>query len=210
MGLFVSSGYRPENLKRRYGMYAKTGLMSRKNNPVQGGLRHVKAIDSDEELLKAYSDFAFYHTRNAAELYEYAAALVQSRDQKVLFLQLACRKKDVLHKLMMGRSETHLRAEAAKNGGLGPFPRFLRDAGLSLRTTLKEAFSFAYNKEAATLALYEKMANAANLFSIKMLFDYLIESERQHVVYLDSQLSITNGDLDRPAIADVELEYASA
>jgi len=190
-------------------MYSETMVWSRKNSRGHG-LRQVKALDSEEELLKAYSDIAVYHTRNAAELYENAAALVQSRDQKVMFLQLACRKKDVLHTLMIGRSDTHLRAGALESGGLGPFPRLLMDAGLSLKTTLKEAFNFAYNKEAATLSLYEKMANAATILSIKVLFDYLMESERLHVRYLDSQLSITNGDLDRPGPAERELENASA
>ena len=82
------------------------------------------------------------------------------------------------------------------------------DTELSPQTTLKESFDFAYTKETKTLALYEKMSSAAQFDSTRVLFEYLIESQRGHIHYLDSQVAISNGDLNRPVSEMLELEYA--
>lgn len=185
--------------------------MSGNNNRQFYGIHHVKEVEDEQDLFRAYADFAFYHSSNAVEMYENGAAVVQSKDQKMLFLQLACLKRDVINKLRTDRdrsNEPFPNAQSARKSVSNPFVRYLRDVELSPQTTLKEAFNYAYGKETKTLTLYEKMARAAYIPSTKVLFEYLIESQRGHILFLDSQLAITNGDLNRPRPETLELEYA--
>lgn len=189
-------------------MHSATMVKNVKNSRLTG-IHQVKAVDNEQDLFKAYSDFAYYHSSNAAEMYENGAAAVQSRDEKMLFLQLACLKRDMTNKLRMDRpNEPFSFAHSARRSDANAYARYLMDVELSPRTTLKEAFDYAYDKEIKTLNLYEKMAKAAYLSSTKVLFDYLIESQRSHILFLDSQLAITNGDLNRPVPVTLELEYA--
>jgi len=175
---------------------------------LSSGIHHVRVIHDEEELSKAYFDFAYFHSKNAAEMYENAAMVLQLPDQKSLFLQLACRKRDVLNTLRMDRADTIVNITSVRKSNMGSMAKYLMDTELSPRTTLKESFDFAYGKETKTLALYQKMAAAANLGSIKALFDFLIESQRGHIQYLDSQLAISNGDLNRPVPEMLELACA--
>jgi rubrerythrin len=172
------------------------------------GIHHVTIIDNEEELSKAYFDFAFYHSKNAAETYENAAVALKMPEQKSLFLQLAYRKRDVLNRLKMGRFAAIDFNKSAKASGAEAVVHSRSGADLTPHTTLKACFDFAYGKETRTLALYEKMSGAVHHHSIKTLFDYLIESQRGHIRFLDSQLAISNGDLNRPIPETRELEYA--
>lgn len=172
------------------------------------GFHRVTIIDNEDELSKAYFDFAYFHSRNAAEMYENAVAVLQLPEQKALFLQLACRKREVLNRLKMERSDTIVSGNSARKSGAGSFTKYLMDSELTPHTTLKESFDFAYGKETKTLTLYEKMSLAAYLQPTKVLFEYLIASQRSHILYLDSQLAISNGDLNRPIPEVLELEYA--
>jgi rubrerythrin len=173
------------------------------------GIRHVRVISDEEELSKAYFDFAYFRSKNAEKMYENAAAVLPLPEQKALFLQLACRKRDVLTTLKMDRPDTVVTYNSARQSGLGSMVKYLMDTELSPHTTLKESFDFAYDKETKTLALYEKMAGVANVRSTRVLFDFLIESQRRHIQYLDSQLAISNGDLNRP-VPEMMLELAYA
>lgn len=172
------------------------------------GIHHVTIINKEEELSKAYFDFAYYHSKNAAETYENAAGILKLPEQKSLFLQLAYRKRDVLNRLKMGRFAAVDFDKSAKASGAGAVVHSRFGVELSPQTTVKACFDFAYGKETRTLALYEKMSRAVHHHSIKVLFDYLIESQRGHILYLDSQLAIFNGDLNRPIPETRELEYA--
>lgn len=188
-------------------MNGYSNLVAEQNLQFQG-IRHATNGNNEGELFKAYLDFAYYHLKNAAEMYENAATVLQLQQQKALFSQLACRKREVISKLRLNGYDTPADVNSTGRSGVSPFTRYLMDVELTPLMTRKEAFDFAYGKETKTLAIYEKLAGTAHLFSIKLLFNYLLESQRQHLVYLDTQMAISNGDLERLIPAELELEYA--
>lgn len=171
-------------------------------------IHYVSIVNNEDELSKAYFDFAFFHSSNAVEMYENAVSVLALPEQKSLFLQLACRKREVVNKLKMECSDTVHFANSPRNSGTGSSGKYRMDPELTTRTTLKEAFDFACTKETRTLALYEKMSSAAHIRLARVLFEYLLESQRGALLYLDSQVAISNGDLNRPIPGMPELVYA--
>ena len=162
--------------------------------------------DDEEKLFKPYFNFVYYHTINAAEMYENALTYLQLRSQKILFSQLACLKRDVINKLRMNRFDTIVPADSAGRANGSSFNSYLLDVELSPLTTFKEAFDFAYGKETKTTVLYEGLVKTDHPLPIKVLLNCLIESQRNHILFLDSQLGTPNGDLDHRVPAALELE----
>ena len=185
-----------------------TSTVHKRGRFQSNSIHYVSIVNNEDELSKAYFNFAFFHSTNAAEMYENAVSVLSLPEQKSLFLQLACRKREVANKLKMERSDTVHFANSPRNNGMGSSIRYLMDPELTSRTTLKEAFDFAYTKETRTLVLYEKMSSAAHIRSTRVLFEYLLESQRGSLLYLDSQVAISNGDLNRPIPGIPELAYA--
>lgn len=172
------------------------------------GIHYATVYDSDneEDLFKAYYDFAYNQTINAACIYESAMNVMQSRSQKILFLQLACRKRDVINKLRMNWPGALVPGNSARQAGVRSFTSYLPDVGLSPLSTLKETLDFAYDKETQTLARYEKLAKIVHRLPIKALFDLLIGSQLDNVLFLDFQMAVPDKDSNCPVSADWELE----
>ena len=156
------------------------------------GLRHATVGNGEEEILEAYLAFAYNLTLNNAEKYETAAANSGLDEQKTLFSQLACRKREVAHRLKINRSDAALLFEMEKKHP--PFPQAVTAIDLEVDPlfTLNNVFDFAYRREYKTLAVYEKLAKAVLIPSVRILFDYLVESQMEHIRYLDSQVAVAN------------------
>jgi rubrerythrin len=156
------------------------------------GLRHATVGNGEEEILEAYLAFAYYHTLNNAEKYENAAANSRLDEQKTLFSQLACRKREVAHRLKSNRSDAALLFEREKKHPNFPQEGAEIDSEVDPLFTLNNAFDFAYRREYKTLAVYEKLAKAVHIPSVRVLFDYLMESQVEHIRYLDTQVAVAN------------------
>jgi len=166
----------------------------------------VSDSGNEEDLFKAYFDFAYNHTINAGCLYESAMHVMQSRRQKNLFLQLAYRKRDVINKLRMNWPGALVPGNSARQAGVRSFTSYLPDVGLSPLSTLKETLDFAYDKETQTLARYEKLAQTAHRLPTKALFYLLMVSQLDNVLFLDFQMSVPDEDSNCPVSVDGELE----
>jgi rubrerythrin len=168
---------------------------------------HPATISADEEeLYRPYFDFPYYNTIYTAGMYENMVTFLKLRNQKILFSQLACRKREVISKLSTTRFGVWVPGDFARCAGVSSFTSYLLSVDLSPLMTLKDAFDFAYGKETKALALYGELVKTAPHVSIEALFDYFIESQRSHILFLDSQLAISKGDLDCPTPAALELE----
>jgi hypothetical protein len=191
--------------KRRHGMNPNN-TMVKGNYPQFDGVPSATISVDEEELYKPYFDFPFYNTIYTAGMYENMVTFLKLRNQKNLFSQLASRKRDVINKLMMTRFGTPVPGDFARYAGVSSFTGYLLDVELSPLITLKQAFDFAYGKEIKTLALYRELVKTAPHVSIEALFDYFIESQRDHILFLDSQLAIAKGDLNCPVPDALEME----
>jgi hypothetical protein len=195
-----------ERYKRRHAMKPNNATV-KGNYPQSDGIHHATISDNEKGMFKAYFDFAWYHTINAAGMYENMVTFLKLRGQKILFSQLASRKKEVINELRMNRFGAPVPENSARCAGVSSFTSYLLDIELSPLMTLNDAFDFAYNKETNTLALYgELVKTVPSHVSIKVFFDYFIESQRNHILFLDSQLAIAKGDLNCPVPAALEPE----
>lgn len=169
----------------------------------------VIADKDEDEIFKAYIEFAYYHTINDAEMYEKAVLICRLKEQKTLFSQLACRKREVLNKLKMNRTNFTIALTPPGEIGLGSLNRYLPDMDTIHFFTLEDAFDFAYRRENKTLGLYNKLQKTTHYSMSKLLFDYLIEAQSNLIQYLDAQLSATNGGSYDPVQAGSQLEAVS-
>jgi rubrerythrin len=152
------------------------------------GISSVADDDSETGVYNAYLEFAFHRTMHDAEAYEDAARNSRSGEQKNLFVQLACRKQEVSDTLKMYRSDSSFTNDTGKKQSVfipSKQPQQQTDKGMF--ATMNDAINFAFQRENRTLELYEKMAKTAHLFSIRALFDYLLESQRHQMLYLTTQ-----------------------
>jgi rubrerythrin len=156
------------------------------------GIHHTTVGNGEEEILEAYLAFAYYHSRSNAEKYENAAANSRLGEQRTLFSQLACRKREVVHRLKINRSDAALLFEMEKKSPGFPEEGSAIDFEVDPLFTLNNAFDFAYRREYKTLAMYEKLAKAVYISSVRILFDYLVESQMEHIRYLDTQVAVAN------------------
>lgn len=151
------------------------------------GINHVTVGDNAAEVFKAYLNFALHHTINDAEVYDNAAANSRLSEQKKLFVQLACRKKEVIDKLKMHRSDsTFIYVAGWKQTGYS-LAEHQKEVESVPPATMNGTLNFAYQREHRTLALYEKLGKTAHLSSVRVLFDYLLESQRHQILYLTTQ-----------------------
>jgi rubrerythrin len=154
------------------------------------GINHVLTVDSETEVFKAYIEFAFHHTEKDVEAFENAASDSALEEQKILFLHLAWMKREVIDKLKIHRRGTSS-AYNAENGRTGTsyLERKVREE-LRPFTTINDAFDFAWQRENRTHALYEKLGKTAQLSSVKVLFDFLLASQRHIIIYLKTQSTV--------------------
>ena len=172
------------------------------------GNNHTTTIadKAEDEVFKAYIEFAYYHTINDAVMYEKAVLISRLKEQKALFSQLSCRKRDVLNKLKVNRSNTAIALTLPQETGRSSSNSYQPDMDTITFFTLEDAFDFAYQREKNTLALYDKLQKTAHYPLSKTLFDYLKEIQFTTIEFLDAQLSIANGTSCPVMSVGVELE----
>jgi rubrerythrin len=149
------------------------------------GIHHATISTDKEDILNAYVQFVYHHTNNDIEMYENMASHAPLIEQKQLFLQLACRKKEVLLKLKGNLPVS----TAGITGRYGKKPassltRFILDLDSMPLLTVENAINFAYWRENKTLALYEKLQESAVRDSLRLLFDVLVASGREHIDFI--------------------------
>lgn len=172
------------------------------------GIHRVIIIDEKDALFEAYLEFAFFHTLHDAVRYERIAAGSHSHEWKYLFAQLACRKREVLQTLKRNRSEFVSLdfAHREKNETVLAEKEVPPQDQKSAFSTEKQVFEYIYERENRTLDLYRKMADGIRLPSVRVLFNYLIESQRGHMRFCDSRLACVNERFDIPTAETTEPE----
>jgi hypothetical protein len=154
------------------------------------GMLETAALDCEEGLFASLLDLAVHHTSNYSEMYENAAMDAVRQEQKIIFLQLAYRKSDLLTKLKRYRSEFFLGHTMAKLPGDLPFFKGACAKSPVPPVSLYESLDFAFEKENAILSLYKKLNDAMQHKATKALFDYLIAAQCDCLIYLIMQYAI--------------------
>jgi hypothetical protein len=154
------------------------------------GINHVSADDGETGVYNAYLEFAFHHSANDAEVYNNASSDSRLSEQKNLFMQLAFRKKEIADKLKMYRSDSSFAAERKQAGP--SLAKHHQETASRTFTSMNDSLNFAFQRESRTLALYEKLAKTAIIPSIRKLFDYLLESQRNQILFLTTQCAAVN------------------
>lgn len=152
------------------------------------GIHHATVSNEEKDLFRAYHSFACHHTVNDADMYENAASIASLNEQKNLFSGLAGSKRTVVQKLEMNGSYNPVSFTNRSKTNAGNLTRYIMDLDTTPLITLKDAINLAYRRENKTLLLYEKILKTASFPSIKILFDYLIETQREHIAYITQQL----------------------
>jgi hypothetical protein len=152
------------------------------------GIHHAMTSNDQEDLFRAYQSFACHHTINDADMYENAASIASLSEQKKLFWGLSGCKRAVVRNLKRNGSDNSVSFTSPKNTNAGTLTRHIIDLDTTPLITLEDAINLAYWRETKTLLLYEKLLKAAGLPSIKTLFDYLMETQREHIAYITQQL----------------------
>jgi rubrerythrin len=154
------------------------------------GILETAALDCEEGLFASLLDLAIHHTSNYSEMYEHAAMDSARQEQKIIFLQLAYRKSDLLAKLKRYRSEFFLGHSASKPAGYSQFVKGACEKSPVPPVSLYESLDFAFEKENAVLSLYKKLNDAMHHTATKSLFDFLIAAQCDCLIYLIMQYSI--------------------
>jgi hypothetical protein len=165
---------------------------------------HTATIPADEEdILSAYVQFAFHRTNNEVEMYENAATFAPLLEQKQLFVQLACKKREVLLKLKtnqpVSRSTINVFSKKAPGSSL---TRYILDLDSTPLLTIEDAFNLAYWRENKTALLYEKLAASVSHHSTRELFAFLLAAQRDCIDFITRRIS--------QACPDVNAEKAAA
>jgi hypothetical protein len=91
------------------------------------GIHHSSENTSEDNILRAYVEFACHRTGNDAGMYENAASLAPLYEQKLLFLHLAGRKRETLQKLRMTRSAGPITLSSPKKASGYSLARYILD-----------------------------------------------------------------------------------
>jgi hypothetical protein len=164
-----------------------------KNNLLYGKGLHVRNSDasimndSEEKLFATLLEMSIYHTNNITEVYDRLAEKAQNRSHKLLFVQLGCRKKEVMFKLNRQRTSLSILHAPKKTNNDTFIANCLDEVNRSPFVTIDDALTFAMQRENSTLSLYEKMNKILNHSSVKTLFAFLIESQYKCLDFLSSQ-----------------------
>jgi len=156
------------------------------------GIYRATVINTEKDLYRAYLDFAMYHAQKTVAIYESAVPCCDLTAQRLLFTQLAILKREVIDRLIMNGATVPVLHTPERNRGVAYYRDVLAGVDASKIKTLQDALDFAYKKETKALTLFETLTETVNLFSINMLFDYLIESQRGHILFLDTQMTVAS------------------
>jgi rubrerythrin len=163
-----------------------------RNRPLHfNGFNHVSVDDTEAGVFEAYLEFAFHRTANDAEVYENAATSSPLSEQKNFFIQLACLKKEVADKLKVLRPEYSFIYSGGWQQSEPQSVKQDQEADYGMLATMNDAINFAFPRESKTLALYEKLSKTAHRSSVRVLFDYLLESQRHQLLFLTTQCAVT-------------------
>ncbi|HEX7511194.1 MAG TPA: hypothetical protein VF335_07840, partial [Chitinivibrionales bacterium] len=147
--------------------------------------------DGEKGIFAAFIEFAFRHTVNDLEAYENAAQNASERNQKILFIQLSCRKKEVFSKLKMQRADHSILHATVKSQNKGSSLRFQKKTENDILISLEDALNFATQRESGTLEVYKKLEKIMQFSSTKTLFEYLVKSQNSIIDFLYSQRSVS-------------------
>lgn len=153
------------------------------------GIHHSSATTSEDDIFRAYVEFACHRTDNDAAMYENAASLAPLYEQKHLFLQLAGRKRETLQKVRMTRSAGPFTLSSLKKAQGHSLAQYILDLETTPLLTAEDACNLATRRENKTLLLYEKLLSTATHASIRGLFEMLVASQREHIGYIATQLA---------------------
>jgi rubrerythrin len=154
------------------------------------GIHHAIIPADEEDILSAYVQYAFHHTNNDVEMYENAATLAPLIEQKQLFLQLACRKREILLKLKMSLPvSSPMMKENSKKAPGSSLTRYILDLDSTPLLTIEDAFNLAYWRENKTTLLYENLLSSLTHHSTRMLFDFLLAEQRDCIDFITRSIS---------------------
>jgi rubrerythrin len=148
------------------------------------GINQVTVADGEDGIFSAFIELAFQHTQNDSMVYEYAALHSTNPTQKILFIQLACRKIEVLNKLKMQRSDSALLRSAQQSHNGYSLSWYLKEIESAPLITMEDSMKFAIQRECRTFALYKKLEKIMLYDSTKALFEYLVNSQYALMEYL--------------------------
>lgn len=140
--------------------------------------------DNNIEVFNAYLEFAYHHTLNDAEIYENARTISRLPEQKNLFIQLACRKSDVADRLRLYMSDSAIAHFTKRTPAGHALVKKIKDTESFTFPTMDDAVTFASQRESRTTAFYKKLSKTANLAAVRAMFDFLLESQRRHLLYI--------------------------
>jgi hypothetical protein len=99
------------------------------------------------------------------------------QELNILFIQLACRKDEILSKLKSYRSNfSILNSNKRSLNGHSP-SNPIQEIESGQITTVENALRFAIQRECRTFELYKKLEKVMLFASTKALFDYLTKSQ---------------------------------
>jgi len=152
------------------------------------GTHRIMVPTDEEDIFRAYFELAYYHTVNDAEMYENAESIFLLHDSIKIFLQMACRKRETIQTLKMNRFEISIPYSRSNNIGKGMLTRYAINSLTTLLVTRENAYNFIAKREYKTLLLFKKILNSTTLSSITVLFDFLIESQREHIAFIAAEV----------------------
>jgi len=155
------------------------------------GPTQITVADGEKGIFAAFIEFAVRHTINDMEIYENAARNASVQNQKILFIQLSCRKKEVLSKLKLQRANYSILYSTEKLRNNGSLSRFQKKTEDVLLISFEDALNFATQRECGTLEVYKKLEKIMQLSSTKTLFEYLVKSQNSFMDFLSSQRSVS-------------------
>ena len=150
------------------------------------GITQVTVADGESGVLSAFVRFAVHHTHTDAMVYENAASQCANRLQKIFFVQLGSRKREIINKLKSQVSDSSFSQYVQKLQKGFSASNYLGQIVLGPDLALEEAIRFVEERERTTLAHYQKLEKIMLHKSTKALFDYLIGSQHAVLAFLDS------------------------
>jgi hypothetical protein len=165
------------------------------------GITQAVVIDREEGLFAALLEFAFHHTTHNYKFYNNAVINSFLQEQKTLFLQIICRKTEVINKLRIYRLEFSLghSPEKAAFEQFGPEKHNRKNPIVPV--TFEDSIALAFEKENRTLDLYNKMALTMRRDSTKALFNYLISTQMDCLGFLANQFPALSPDISKPGLS---------
>ena len=171
-------------------VYVKEYPISKKHVQYCGPTQ-VTVADGEQGIFAAFVEFAVHRTISDWEVYENAGKNASSRNQKILFIQLSCRKKEVLSKLNVQRDDYSILRSTVKFRTNSPMVRFQEKIENDLFVTFEDALNFATQQACGTLDVYKKLEKIMQFSSTKALFEYLVKSQNSIIDFLNSQRSVS-------------------